>query len=43
MRFVGMANTMPQDVTWSPGFIWDDGGNAGNGFREVSSAAEPAM
>jgi hypothetical protein len=34
-RFVGQFDTLAADVTWSPFFLWDDGGNAGNGFREI--------
>jgi hypothetical protein len=35
VRFVGPVETEPADMTWSPFFLWDDTGNAGNGFREV--------
>lgn len=39
VRFVGSYNGVPADITWSPGFTWDDGGNAGNGFREIDFEA----
>jgi len=34
-RIVSPVEFVDPDVTWSPFFIWDDSGNAGNGWREI--------
>lgn len=34
-RYVSPVENLDPDITWSPFFLWDDSGNAGNGYREV--------
>lgn len=34
-RIVSPVEFVDPDITWSPFFIWDDSGNAGNGWREI--------